>query len=116
MVGQKRHSADLIGPPQSNRSVRCPHKGVEGMRSKQKIAVLTSPSTDLQMTNVTRISCTLIKIYTEVTGSTIISLLEISKVKGKAIPVTDCGGSYGCEMLRFPLPAGRFLVLISVRG
>jgi hypothetical protein len=34
----------------------------------------------------------LIKIYNVVTASTIISLLEISKVKGKAIPVTGRGG------------------------
>jgi hypothetical protein len=25
-----------------------------------------------------------------------------SKVLGKAIPVTGCGGLYGCEMLRIP--------------
>jgi hypothetical protein len=57
------------------------------------------------------------------------------KKKGNGIPVTGHGGPYGCEMSRLPhfldsrltdggeivsaghpLPPGRFLVLISVRG
>jgi hypothetical protein len=40
------------------------------------------------------------KIYVEVTGSTIITLLDVSKVKGKSIPVTGRGGLYHCETLR----------------
>jgi hypothetical protein len=28
--------------------------------------------------------------------------VPLSKMKGKIIPVTDCGGPYGCEILRLP--------------
>jgi hypothetical protein len=34
--------------------------------------------------------------------STHISVMKLYKVKGKAIPVTDRGGSYGCETSRLP--------------
>jgi hypothetical protein len=67
----------------------------------------------------------------------LLTLLVYSKSKGKAIPVTDRGGPWGCETSRLrnfyiigsqmavslsllrvgrPLPPGRFLVLISVRS
>jgi hypothetical protein len=65
-------------------------------------------------------------------------VIHLVKEKGKVIPVTDRGDPYGCETSRLPhflytigsqmavklsvlcpgrpLPSGRFLVLIFVRG
>jgi hypothetical protein len=70
---------------------------------------------------------------------TIINTVKVEMVKAKAIPVTDHAGLYGCKTSRLPylldnrlidgrevvsltrqpccpLPPGRFLILISVRG
>jgi hypothetical protein len=67
---------------------------------------------------VMHIPCWLIKVGRTESGNV---------KKGKAIPVTDHGDPYGYEMLELqhssqqqahicPLPPGRFLILISVRG